>query len=287
MCSRLPASPSRSTSSRSTKLWTSSSGPSTNAGFARPRSRRSRERRVDAPRLVARSARRRAQARAPTPGCRSRRLRRDGDRRERGAPLERCGIGRGVERPDQSVVMAAPCDRRAGSGELSDARRRRAARSACGDRGRRCRQSPLNSLSRTTPVTRSWTLSTKASSASRSGENHRPPQMMSAYSTADRSARSDRSPSRRSTDASAVPGGPRAARRPPAPRRPRARDRRRDARRMSMRPTPCAPTMVPRLAMRSTSGIATPLTAVGTPRSNASSTYAGSSGHAAADRVSV
>ena len=39
VCSRLPASPSRSTSSRSTKLCTSSSAPSTNAGSARPRSR--------------------------------------------------------------------------------------------------------------------------------------------------------------------------------------------------------------------------------------------------------
>ena len=39
--------------------------------------------------------------------------------------------------------------------------------------------------------------------------------------------------------------------------------------------------MVPRLAMRSRNGIATPLTAVGMPASKVSSTKAGSSGHSA------
>ena len=60
VCRRRPASPSRSTSSRSTKLCTSSSGPSTNAGFARPRSRMSVERGGD---------RRRPPSRVSTPAA--------------------------------------------------------------------------------------------------------------------------------------------------------------------------------------------------------------------------
>ncbi len=41
---------------------------------------------------------------------------------------------------------------------------------------------------------------------------------------------------------------------------------------MSMRPTPWAPAIVSRLAMSSTRGIATPLTAVGAPRSKSTLT---------------
>ena len=41
---------------------------------------------------------------------------------------------------------------------------------------------------------------------------------------------------------------------------------------MSIRPTPCAPAIVSRELISSVSGIATPLTAFGTPRSNSSST---------------
>ena len=54
VCSRRPASPSRSTSSRSTKLCTSSSAPATKSGFATPCSRISVSACSICPRVVAR-----------------------------------------------------------------------------------------------------------------------------------------------------------------------------------------------------------------------------------------
>ena len=56
---------------------------------------------------------------------------------------------------------------------------------------------------------------------------------------------------------------------------------------MSIRPTPCAPAIVSSELISSVRGIATPLTLIGTPRSNSTSTQAGASGAPAGDFVSA
>src|SRR5262245_8362605 len=65
------------------------------------------------------------------------------------------------------------------------------------------RQSPLNSLSRTAPVTRGWMVFTNASMASRVGENQRPLYARSAYARPRSCAR--RSSSRGMTSFSSSP----------------------------------------------------------------------------------
>ena len=112
-------------------------------------------------------------------------------------------------------------------------------------------QTVLNSLRRDDAGDRSWTLSTKASSASRSGRE--PAAVRDEVGVAPADAARERVGLAVGGRAPATPGGPGAAPPPPALRTRRAA--------VSTRPTPCAPAMVPRLTIRSTSGIATPLIA--------------------------
>src|SRR5262245_29729644 len=102
--SRRPASPSRSTSSRSTKLWTSSSAPLRSAGSDRPRSRRS----ASAASICAASSRAstparlnaRAHARLPVTSSSNRRRSKRND-----APKSKAtASGAASKRPDQRLV---------------------------------------------------------------------------------------------------------------------------------------------------------------------------------------
>src|SRR5262245_2359531 len=105
--SRRPASPSRSTSSRSTKLWTSSSAPLTNAGSDRPRSSRS----ARAASICAASSRAstparlnaRAHARLPVTSSSNKRRSKRND-----APKSKAAAsGAASKRPDQRFVALA------------------------------------------------------------------------------------------------------------------------------------------------------------------------------------
>ena len=171
VCSRRPASPSRSTSSRSTKLWTSSSSPDDERRDRRGRARASPSAppRSGAPRR--RPARRRfasARAHAMLPVTSSSNRRRS--KRNEAPNSNAAASGAASKRPDQRVSHQSCSVDPVVSRRRESSRRFRAddAFSATWRPGRRRRaQSPLNSFRRTTPVTRCCTVSTTASSASR------------------------------------------------------------------------------------------------------------------------
>src|SRR5437870_2068546 len=160
---------------------------------------------------------------------------------KRRAEFEGGGVRRGVEPPGPQIRHVMATSFGVGGVPLAS----------------RMSQRPLNSFSRTTPVTRSLALVTKASSASRAGVNQRPRCTRSAYSrltmSHNRLRSSEATHVRRARCAawSTMAAG--------ASRRSRA----------VWRPRPWTAAMVPRLSNRSRTGIATPLTPVGTPRSNA------------------
>ena len=97
VCSRRPASPMRSTSLRSTKLCTSSSGPETDAGSRRPSSRMASQAGDDRARVVGREHACRAERLRPREAAGHVVLEQRAIEAERDAEVERSGIGRGVE----------------------------------------------------------------------------------------------------------------------------------------------------------------------------------------------
>ena len=97
VCRRRPASPMRSTSCRSTKLCTSSSGPATQAGLRRPSSRIACERGDDRARVLGRQHAGGAERLGPRDAAGHVVFEERAIEAERDAEVERGGIGSGVE----------------------------------------------------------------------------------------------------------------------------------------------------------------------------------------------
>ena len=154
----------------------------TNAGSADARSRIVREPAVDRRRVGGRQhagARQRLPPTRRLPRTSSSNSRRSKRNDEPNANSSASGSP--ANRPDQRCAISDHRSLRSSAGRSAAeiVSRRRAIhapcrRSAIGERRPTTRQSPLNSFSRTAPVTRGWIVRTKASIASRVGENQRP-----------------------------------------------------------------------------------------------------------------